>query len=186
MSLSLAIIALTALGIALWRGGSLQALADTRVRWLLLLLQGLLIQVAFDVWDPPGLTRTHALGVLLISNAAVATFVVLNLRIPGMLLIGAGVVLNTLVIGLNGAMPVSVGASSVAGVEPPSASADDLKHERLSDDTRLPWLGDVIPVPGLKEVLSVGDVLLAVGMARLVYVRTTSERRSARATEASG
>lgn len=186
MSLSLVVIALAALGLGLWRGGSLHALADTRVRWMTLLFQGLLVQVAFDVWDPPGLTSTHALAVLFISNLAVASFVVLNLRTPGMLLIGVGLVLNTLVITANGAMPVSSSASSAAGISAPSEVDNDLKHERLNDDTRLGWLSDVIPVPGLKEVLSLGDLLLAAGIARLIYVRTTSQRPSSTANEASG
>ena len=178
MSLSLLAALGIALGLGLWRGGSLEALADTRLRWVVLLVEGLLIQLAFDLWDPPGLTRAGALAVLLISNAAVVAFLMLNRQIPGMLLIAAGVLLNTIVITANQAMPVSPTAAARAGLEPPPAVSDELKHERLDADTRLSWLGDVIPVPGVKEVLSIGDVVLALGVARVVYMQTTSRRRA--------
>jgi hypothetical protein len=35
----------------------------------------------------------------------------------------------------------------------------------------LPWLGDVIPLPRLGEVLSLGDLLLVGGIFLLVYRR---------------
>ena len=186
MSLSLVIVVIAALVLGLTRGGSLQALADTRVRWLVLLFEGLAVQVLFDVWDPPGLTSSGALAVLVVSNSAVACFVLLNVRIPGMLIIGVGLALNTLVIAANEAMPVSASASSTAGIEAPSAIDDDLKHERLDDETLLAPLGDVFPVPGLKEVLSLGDLVLALGMGRLVYAQTISHRGATRTNEASG
>ena len=61
------------------------------------------------------------------------------------------------------------------------------KHEHLDDDTILPWIGDVIGIPVAKEVVSLGDVVLALGIARLIYYQTTSNRRGRhRLTEASG
>ena len=41
----------------------------------------------------------------------------------------------------------------------------------MGPKTVLPWLGDVIPLPRLGEVLSLGDVLLVAGVAVLVYRR---------------
>lgn len=162
--------------IAVLRGGSLSALAATKLRWAWLLPLGLAIQIGFDVWSPEWLTESGELTVLLVSNALVAIFVILNRHLAGMLLAGLGLVLNASVIAANGAMPVSERAAETAGV---SRSLDDagLKHERLTDDTKLPWLGDVIGIPVLEEVLSVGDVVLTLGIVRLVYVRTTSNRR---------
>lgn len=178
MSLSILLVLGVALSAGLLRGGSLASLADTRLRWLVLLFEGLLIQVAFDIWDPPGLTASGGLAVLLVSNVAVAGFLVLNARIPGMLLIGLGLLLNSLVITANQAMPVSATAAARAGLEPPPVSSDDIKHERLDSSTRLGWLGDVIAVPGLKEVLSLGDVVLALGVGRVVYMQSTERRRA--------
>jgi hypothetical protein len=56
----------------------------------------------------------------------------------------------------------------------------------LGPDTKLPWLGDVIPLPRLGEVLSVGDVVLIAGTIRLIYARMTAPEESIRAPEASG
>ena len=39
----------------------------------------------------------------------------------------------------------------------------DSKHVLLTDATRLPFLADVLPLPG--AVLSLGDVFLAIGVA---------------------
>ena len=185
MSLSLVAALAISLGLGLWRGGSLEALAETRLRWVGLLVEGLLIQLVFDLWDPPGLTRSGALAVLLISNAAVGAFLMLNRHVPGMLVIAAGLLLNVTVITANQAMPVSAAAAARAGLDPPPVVSDELKHERLDSETRLSWLADVVPVPGVKEVLSLGDIVLALGLGRLVYMKTTSQKR-ARSSAASG
>lgn len=163
-------------GLAVARGGSLSALANTKLRWAWLLLIGFALQIGFDRWSPEWLDADGELAVLLGSNALVAAFVIANRHLAGMLLAGLGLTLNVLVIASNGAMPVSERAAEDVGIE---KSLDDagLKHERLTDDTVLPWLGDVIGVPVLKEVLSVGDVVLTLGIVRLVYARTTSNRR---------
>src|SRR5688572_13084002 len=101
MSLSLVAALVIALVAGLLRGGSLESLAQTRVRWIVLLIEGLLVQLVFDIWDPVGLTSGGELAVLLISNLSVLAFVLLNRAIPGMLLVAAGLLLNTVVITAN-------------------------------------------------------------------------------------
>lgn len=162
-------------GLAVARGGSLTALANTKLRWAWLLLVGFAMQIGFDLWSPEWLDGGGELAVLLVSNALVAMFVLANRHLAGMLLAGLGLALNVAVIAANGAMPVSERAADDAGI---SKSNDaGLKHERMTDDTVLPWLGDVIGVPVLEEVLSVGDIVLTLGIVRLVYARTTANRR---------
>ena len=160
------------------------------MRWLILLIEGLLVQLVFDIWDPPGLTNAGALAVLLIANLSVLAFLILNRSLPGVILIAAGLLLNTCVITANQAMPVSAAAARRAGLEEPTEVRGDLKHELLDDDTKIGFLGDVIPVPVLQEVLSIGDIVLALGVARLVYVQTTgstsTRRRSTKTGAASG
>lgn len=171
-------VGLVTVAVAVLRGGSLRGLSETKFRWVPLLFAGLVVQIAFDVLAPRLLEGTGALAVVLLTNLAVAGFVLGNRKLPGMVLAGAGLALNVIVIASNGAMPVSPKAVAIA--DAPSLDAAGIKHERLTEETILPWLGDVIPLPGTGLIVSVGDVVLGAGIARLVYVRTTSSRRRPR------
>lgn len=88
---------------------------------------------------------------------------------------GAAVVtggaLNLLVIGLNGSMPVSRAGADFMNWDPDGPADIFAKHELLTDSTRLPFLGDVIPVRLILErtVISVGDIVLLVGIALLTH-----------------
>jgi hypothetical protein len=171
-TVTLAAVAVVA---GLLRRGSLERLASTRFRFLLLLWAGFAIQIGAQIWSPDWLTETWELTVLLVSNALVAAFFISNFRLPGIVLAGMGLVLNVLVIGFNGAMPVAADASESAGIKR-SLEQAGLKHELLDSNTALPWLGDVLPIPIFREVLSVGDILLASGIAYLIYARMTQSR----------
>lgn len=171
-------VALLTTAVAVLRGGSLRALSETNFRWVPLLFAGLVVQIAFDLFAPQLVEGTGALAVLLVTNAAVAGFILANRNLPGIVLAGIGLALNVIVIASNGAMPVSPTALAIA--DAPSLDAAGIKHERLTEETILPWLGDVIPLPGTGLIVSVGDVVLGVGIARLVYVRTTSSGRRPR------
>jgi hypothetical protein len=111
-------------------------------------------------------------AVALMASALLAgTFVVRNIGIPGLALVGAGLTANALVVLLNGAMPVSLRAAESAGLDELALNlAADPRHELLTDATVLPWLGDVVPVPlPLRpDVVSVGDLLVAIGVALLL------------------
>ena len=159
------------------RGGSLKDLAETTFRWTPLLVFGLVFQIVFIYWDPEWLGETGGLAVILISNLSVAAWLFVNRALPGLALAAAGMALNLLVIVANGAMPVLESSARRAGVEERLETAG-LKHEPLEDGTVLPWLGDAIPVPPFREVLSVGDVVLALGLARVVEARMLVGRRA--------
>ena len=62
------------------------------------------------------------------------------------------------------------------------AAGLDSRHDVAGDSTRLPLLGDVVPVllPLRPEVVSPGDVLVASGLAQLVVVGMLSGRPRAR------
>ena len=158
------------------RGGSLTTLAETTFRWTPLLVAGLVLQVTFLYWNPGWLGDGGGLAIVLASNLTVAVWLFVNRSLPGLLLAGAGMALNVLVIAVNGAMPVLPSSAERAGVTQ-SLEGTSIKHERLDEDTVLPWLGDAIPVPPFKEVLSVGDVVLALGLCRLVDARMTIGKR---------
>jgi hypothetical protein len=166
---------------ALLRGGSLKALAETEFTWVWLLFAGLAVQLTAQIWAPSWLDGGSGTAVIVISNLLVVAFLYVNRRHPGMGLIAIGLALNVVVIGMNGAMPVSIEAARSAGVPPVPEGRADVEHERLNDDTKLPWLADVLAIPHLQQVFSVGDVVLGLGVAQLVYRRATSNKRGRRA-----
>lgn len=173
MELALGIAVVAAIAGVL-RGGSLASLAATHFRAPWLLFGGLALQLGFDLWSPSWLGSGGALAIVLVSNALVLVWLWLNRRLPGVLFAALGLALNVVVIASNQAMPVSRAAIEAAGGNS-SALPQDLKHEPASDRTIVPWLGDVIPVPGAGVVISVGDVVLAAGLGLLAYRRTVGE-----------
>lgn len=172
--MTIVVAGLVAVLLALSRGGSFDSLARTKLRMGSMVIAGLILQVLFDIWAPEWLTAGWALSIVLASNALIFAFVLLNRRTPGMPAIGLGVLLNVIVISANGAMPVSTDAIRVAEVTS-APNEESLKHEVLGPHTRLPWLGDVLPLPRLKEILSIGDVALLVGIGLLIYGRMVDQ-----------
>lgn len=162
-------VALVACTIALVRGGSLESLAATRFGWTWLLLVALAVQVTSSLWAR-FTSETIEAAVLVLTYAAVAFFLALNRALPGMLVAAFGMSLNALVIVANGAMPVSLWAARIAGADPYGDLG--VKHEPAGPHTVLSFLGDVIPIPETLQVISVGDVVMAVGIGLLVYRRT--------------
>jgi hypothetical protein len=79
--------------------------------------------------------------------------------------------LNALVIFLNNAMPVSRWAADIAGVASFGGELG-VKHEIAGPGTVLGFLGDVIPIPNTGQIVSLGDIVLAIGIGVLVYRRT--------------
>jgi Family of unknown function (DUF5317) len=166
------IVALAATAVGVLSGGSLESLAATSVRFLWIVYVALIVQVGAVILDPSWLSNDGALWLLLTTNVAIAAFLLINRRLPGMLIAAAGLLLNVAVITANGAMPVSDAVLDTAGVSEAELDTADLKHERMTDDTVLPWLGDVIVIPWLREVWSAGDVVLAGGIAYFIWKRT--------------
>ncbi len=159
------------------RGGSLERLASVNFRWGPLLLGALVAQVAVDLFFPADTPRWLVLAALLATYALVVAVLIANRHQPGMGWAAAGLALNVIAIAANGAMPISPRAAEIAGA---NIGFLGTKHELLGPHTLLPWLTDVIPVPVLGQVFSIGDVVLTVGLVRFVYSATIgSEPRRA-------
>jgi hypothetical protein len=173
------LIALCAGLVAVVGGGSLLGLVETKFRAFGLVIASFVVQFAFVLWPPEWLTRTSAFWILLSTQVAVLAFLLLNRRLPGATLMLIGIALNVLVISANQAMPVSETAARAAGTdfltdERHVEHGLHLRNEILDEDTRLPWLADVIPLPVVGQVASVGDAILGWGIALLVYKRMKS------------
>jgi hypothetical protein len=149
-------------------GGHPRNLAGHRFRAWPFLIAGVVAQVAAGF-----LTGTAGLSSLLISYAAIAAFAAANIRVPWMALVVAGLALNIVTIAVNAGMPVRRQAVVDAGITSRAGlSRLDVhgKHHLERSDDHLMAISDIIPVPPLRQVLSVGDVLMMIGVAGVIAV----------------
>ncbi|MRS13175.1 MAG: hypothetical protein EG823_08950 [Actinobacteria bacterium] len=170
-------VILAGLLLSLATGGSLRNLVHEQLKaeWVLLLL--LPTQLAWPaISERLGLDCALSIIVWLLMMAGLAVTLMLNARRQWMLAFAAlGIAMNILVIGANQAMPVSIKAASEIGATRPvfrDALDTDCLHEEMTDSTVLTALADVVAVPGpewQRGVLSVGDMLLALGLAGWMY-----------------
>lgn len=177
----LAIVLFLALAMAVLRGGRLTNLGDIELRawWLLLIAFGLQIGTTFL----PDTDWSDGLGVamVLVSFIFLMVLVGLNRSRTGMWLAGLGVLMNFTVIALNGGMPVLAEAAEVASgftITVPDLSGS-FKHTILDETSRLTMLADVIPLRlgTIGQVISLGDVFLAVGLGRFLEQELRRPRR---------
>jgi len=170
-----------ALAMAVLRGGRLTNLGDIELRawWLLLVALGL--QVA-TIWLPDSdWAEGLGLAMVLTSYGLLMALVVLNRNRTGMWLTGLGVLMNFTVIAVNGGMPVLAEAAEVASgftVTVPDLSGS-FKHVILDSSSNLTAFADVIPlrIGGIGQVISLGDVFLAVGLGRFLEQELRRPRR---------
>jgi hypothetical protein len=183
MKLLLAVVVLSVwLGYLL--GGRLHRLEALRPRWWGLVLLGLGIQF---VPLPEGIAgadlviRTAALA---LSYTLLLAFGLVNVRMPGMILVVVGLACNMTVIVVNGGMPASAQALIDSGQEDVLAYLRDQgadKHHLLTDDDQLTFLADVIAVPQpIGQAVSAGDILVYAGMTWLIVAAMRGWTPSAR------
>lgn len=154
-------------------GGRLGGLVATRLRALWLVWLAGAAQVAeYATERLDGRPGQVLRSVLLAATFAMALgWLLVNLRGRSRVLKTAastalvGGLLNGVAIALNGRMPYSPSAAATAGIPPGSKTAKNIAAAR---DSRLSFLGDIIPVPPLHAVISVGDILITLGAAAVI------------------
>jgi hypothetical protein len=173
--------------VACLRGRSLASLASQRLAWWPLGLAAFGVEAVLT-WTPLG-EQPWALawGSSLWLGALAAMLATLgrNAWLRGGAARGAwtiaavGVGLNLLVVLVNdGHMPQSQAGRLAAGVSTESVAGLSSRAgwrnvAPMTTETRLAWLGDIFPQPSWqpsRNVMSVGDLLLAVGLAGAVYL----------------
>jgi MFS family permease len=168
----LSVIAL-ALVVGALAGGGLPRLAQLRLRWIWVLGVALALRVGSAVLAANGLADGLPLGWAFI-GAYLLIFVWLwgNWRVPGLQVAAIGIGLNTLALLLNGGqMPIWSVAFAAAGFTPADLGSDPF-HFVLATASPAEFVsrggifGDVVPIPlpVIRDVLSIGDVLLAIGI----------------------
>jgi hypothetical protein len=149
-------------------GGRPGGLADLRLRWVPVVLAGMLVQLV--LFSGPVSDRIGALGPVLYvgSTAFVLAAVLRNARVPGLPIVALGAAANLAAIVANGGfMPASPGALAAMGITLGSTYSNSAVVTRpvlepLTDIFALPlW------VP-FTNVFSVGDVLIAFGVAVVI------------------
>lgn len=175
MVLIYAIVFLTALALLL--GRDLNAIGSVNYRggWKLAVLvcSLFLLQAALVIYVP-GQTKFQMV-VVIASQLLLALLVLLNRHIPGAKLFALGVILNTAVMIANGGwMPItpetyqSIRPDRVVEVQDRAPASKGIMLPR--SETNLWFLSDIIPVNLIwhKSAMSIGDVLLILGIARFL------------------
>ncbi len=157
------VVIAVSVAVSLMRGGKISNLSEIYARGWWLLFVGLGMQTVANFVNAD--QRDLAVWLVLLSYIPLLGVIALNQRLPGMWIAGIGILMNFTVIAMNNGMPVLPEAFELAGGNINNLVLD-AKHVILDGDSSLPFLADIIPMPG--SVISLGDVLLAVGLGVFV------------------
>jgi MFS transporter, DHA3 family, macrolide efflux protein len=173
---------LLALLVGALAGGGIPRLADLKLRWSFLLLGAILLRVLAGLSRETGIGSDIPVGWAFIAAYGLI-FVWLwgNWRVPGLQIASVGIGANMAAVIVNvGQMPIWSAAFFAAGFTEAQIANDPfhflLTAESVADFVARGGLfGDVIPlpIPIIRDVVSIGDVLLAIGIFwAIVYSMT--------------
>ena len=153
-------------------GGRIGNLARLRFRWPWLVLAAVLVRVVVLLTPLNQVDGAQYVYALALAAIVVWTIVHIN-RLPGVWLVTAGATSNLLVIAANGGrMPV---AAELAGSLARHGSLG--QYTVMSSATHLNLLADWISLRPVPEAYSPGDILIAIGLAIVVFVSTATPAR---------
>lgn len=159
--------------VGLLRGGDLRHIAELNPRGLWFYLLALLLQVLVNCEGFPyyrGLAYSLSFALLILGS-------LLDRRIQGMSWVSLGLLLNSIVIMINGGkMPVKLSQSRFP------SDAQVTTHFPMTDSTLGWFLGDIFPLPlfGRHSLyLSPGDLLIGLGAFLAVQRLMLSESQKA-------
>jgi MFS family permease len=170
MFLSTILLALIVGAIA---GGGLPRLADLRLRWTILLVVALSLRVAAGLSRETGIGADIPVGwAYLAAYGLIFAWLWQNWRVPGLQIASVGIGANMAAVLVNGGqMPIWSAAFNAAGFTEAEIAADPfhfiLRAESVGQFVAQGGLfGDVIPlpIPIIRDVVSLGDLLLALGI----------------------
>jgi len=119
---------------------------------------------------------------LILSQMALVLLLLINHHLPGVKIFALGIALNVAVMVANGGwMPVTpdtyrfVHPERTIAIESRPPSSKNIILPR--SETNLWILSDIIPLtlPGRRTAISIGDVLLVVGVAQFIFQTTSKE-----------
>jgi len=169
----LVVVLLISLAVGFVTGGRISGLGRLRFRALPLLYVALVLGLIplFVSMGHVGSRVFVALGYV-----ALAAFLLVNLTLVsrtiriGVLLLCLGWILNALPFVANGGMPLSLHAYALAGIRdtPTPSRGGFFKIVIAHHGTHFRFLGDVIPIRVIQQVVSAGDIALALGVAWVI------------------
>ena len=115
-----------------------------------------------------------AFGVLVASLMLLLAFCARNAINTGMAVVMIGIALNTTAIVVNHGMPVRVPVAWEAS----GGLTATVKHHAASGHDRFEPITDIIFVPATDEVISFGDLILAIGLLDVAYHASRRRQRS--------
>lgn len=134
----------------LLRGGTTALLTDVRAAPALVL--GVLGLIVAEWLPVPGRP-----GIYIVATALMVVGLIQNLQISGAVVTAIGLFLTGFVVLINGFLPLSLD-----GADAKNLDATGLRQIE-TNDTRLPVLGDVVPIPLGPWVVSFGDLIATAG-----------------------
>ncbi len=154
-------------------GGRLDNLLHVRLRWAAAIFLAVVVRFGTELAIRNGIEAADTLRLPLYALAFTTLFSGLwaNREQPGLLVAAAGVLCNGVAVSVNGGwMPVWPPALEFAGLAPSDLVPSF--HRLLPEELGLPFLlqggplADLLPIPfaPIRNVTSVGDVLLATGL----------------------
>ena len=166
--------------------GTLEGLKEIHFKLVWLLFVSLIVALIPLFSDS---INKHRRPLLLIAMAGVLVFLVVNILTNrtremrmGLFIIAVGWALNFIVIALNRGMPLSRSAYARSGqAEAITAGKGGFYRTVVAGPhTKLRFLGDVIPVRLFRQVVSIGDICLVLGIAFVIAAAMRTVRRGAR------
>ena len=180
--MSLAVVAGVACLVVVVTGGSFEQLFRSRIQSIWMVVVALAIQIVLAFVHIPA-DRLDDLGfaLVMVSFALLLAFCFVNIRVSMMWVIAVGIGLNALVIGLNRGMPTADNEVTRGGRTVEEPIERTAKHRPESDDDLLPFLGDRLRVPApIDELVSVGDIVIGIGVVLVFYQGSRVRRRRPR------
>lgn len=164
----------------LLRGGRFENLLRTTLVWAPVVLLGFVVQTAAELIDVPA-----RLSVFIVGAFVLIVGLCQNLHIRGVAIIVIGLSSNLVAAVANGYVPVRlealIGAGKVeATIDPETVVSIGALGQLEDDQTQLGFLGDIVPIGLINDVVSFGDLILIAGLFVLAMNLVTERRRAVR------
>jgi hypothetical protein len=171
---------LIGLAVGLATGGRLRYATRRHIQWWWLIVAGFGLQVAADRW----LSGVPGYLALIAGPLCLLVWAARNARLAGVGVVALGILANLAVLGVDRGMPVEPAALVRAGIAAPGVvirSVGGHRHHLARRSDHLRFLDDRVALGWAHEVVSIGDLILAVGVADVVVHLLWYEPRYQRA-----